>query len=87
MRVRNKTKGYLGHSTDFNIHAMSEIIIYFDEGDCSSEFIKDYYVYIESIGEWMDMHEAFDKKYIITDNYNTCFAEPSNETEKERGYF
>lgn len=85
MKVRNKKTGTIGQSSTFNTHALAEIIVYTD--DCTSDFIRDYDVFIESIGEWVDMHEAFDKKLIITDNYNTNFREPLNEAEKERGWY
>lgn len=85
MKVRNKKTGTIGQSGDFNVHAMSEIIVYTD--DCTSDFISNYDVFIESIGEWVDMHEAFKQKLIITDNYNTNFREPLNEEEKERGWY
>jgi len=87
MKVRNKKHGHLGNSTNFNVHGLSEIIVYFDDDSCDSEFIHDYDVYIESTGEWMDMCEAFRMSLVIPDNYNTWFKEPDNETEKERGWF
>lgn len=85
MKVKNKKTGTIGQSSTFNTHALDEIIVYTD--DCTSDFISDYDVFIESIGEWVDMHEAFGKKLIITDNYNTEFREPLNKKEKERGWY
>jgi len=87
MKVKNKETGTLGCSNEFNIHAISEIIVLSDEFDCSSEFIKDYEVFIESKTEWIDMSEAFSRKLILTDNLNTEFREPANDEEKIRGWY
>lgn len=87
MKVKNKVKGYTGTATNFNTHGLGEMIVYFDDDDCSSEFIRDYDVLIESLGDWVDMREAFDKNLIIPDNYNTWFREPLNLEEEQRGYF
>ena len=81
-------------SSKFNTHALSEVICYW-EADSDSMFIKDLDVYITAgvfngfcsmaIG-WKDMHQAFKDYDIITDNYNTCFFEPKNKEDKERGF-
>lgn len=77
----------MGYSSKFNIHAMSEIIICFDDGDCNSDFIDDYDVYLESSKRWESMKEAFRNKDIIIDNYNSEFREPHNEAERGRGWY
>jgi hypothetical protein len=87
MKIRNKSNGDISFSSQFNIHGMSQIIVYFEEGDCSSEYIKDYDVFIERYNDWFDMHEAFNTGMIISDNYDTCFREPISDLEKKRGYF
>jgi len=87
MKIRNKNTGSLGSSNDFNIHGMSEIVVYFEDGDCDSDFIKNYDVYIKDIDEWVDMHEALKQYLIVTDNYNTTFREPRNQGEKQRGWY
>jgi hypothetical protein len=87
MKVKNKKSSSLGHSCKFNIHGLGEIIVVFDEGDCSSEYIKDYDVFIESQKAWRDMGEAFKNNLIISDNYNIDFREPINSIEKERGWY
>lgn len=87
MKVRNKKSGALGCSNKFNMHAMSEIIVYFDEGDCDSAFISKYDVFLEVKKTWKPMDEAFRDKDIITDNYNSEFREPYNDAERERGWY
>lgn len=87
VKVRNKKTGALGHSSKFNMHGMSEIIVGFDEGDCDSAFISEYDVYLESKGKWKSMDDAFRDKDIITDNYNSEFREHRNEAEKQRGWY
>lgn len=87
MKVRNKKSMKEGYSDTFNTHALSEVIVGFTDGDYSSEYIKDYDVYLENRQIWMDMQEAFREKHIISDNYNTSFREPVNEAEREKGWY
>lgn len=87
MKVRNKKNMKEGYSDTFNTHALSEIIVAFSDGDCSSEYIKDYDVYLENRQIWLDMQEAFREKLIIPDNYNTSFREPVDEAEREKGWY
>lgn len=75
MKVRNKKTGALGTSSTFNTHAIGEIIVCFDDGDCESEFVRDYEVLLESSQEWIDMQSAFIAGCLVTDNLNTCFYE------------
>jgi hypothetical protein len=86
MTLRHKANGYLGASSKFNTHAMSEIIVFFADGDCSSDFISEYEVFLEARQEWKDMSQAFEDRDIIVDNYNTYFFEPKSEEDKIRGY-
>lgn len=87
MKVRNKKTGALGYCSKSNTYAMAEVIVYFDEGDCSSEFIKDYDVYLELQQTWKSMDEAFRNRDLIPDNYDTEFREPRNDDERERGWY
>ena len=87
MKVKNKKTGDIGYSNKFNTHGLGEMIVYYEDGDCSSEYIKDYDAFIESENTWMDMHEAFSRNLIISDNYNVEFSEPANAEEKERGWY
>lgn len=86
MKVRHKEKGYLGSSGNFNMHGLGEMIVYFEDGDCSSEFIRDYEVFLKQKQEWKDINQAFKDKDIINDNYNTCFFEPPTEDDRVRGF-
>jgi hypothetical protein len=43
-------------------------------------------VFIEAKQEWKDMGQAFRDHDLITDNYNTHFFEPKNDTERLCGY-
>lgn len=87
MTVKNKKTGIKGSSSTFNIHALAEIIVWFSDGECSSEYIKDYDVYLKKTKTWHDMQDAFQKKLIIPDNFNRAFREPVDEIEKERGWY
>lgn len=86
MKLRTK-KGTPCVSLGLNVHAMSEVIVgYEDDGGADSEFFSDLDVQLAS-GEWMDLREAFQTKAVITDNYNTTFREPANEQEKAQGWY
>ncbi|BBB91034.1 MAG TPA: hypothetical protein PKA28_10705 [Methylomusa anaerophila] len=87
MKVRSKKTGDLGYSSKFNLHAMSEIIVYFEEGDCDSAYIDEYDVFLESTKTWKPLNEAFRDRDIITDNYNSEFREPRDAVERERGWY
>lgn len=87
MKVRFKDSKAEGDATRFNMHAMSEIIVGFKDGDQDTMFIKDFDVFIEAKGIWLDMYAAFSAKDIITDNYNAWFGEPKEQADRDRGYF
>lgn len=87
MKVRTKETGEIAHSGNFNTHGLSEIIVYFFDGDCTSDFIHNYEVYLERKNEWKPLDQAFKDKDVIPDNYNTMFREAKNKEEKERGWF
>lgn len=82
MKVRKKITAAEGMSDCFNAHACGEIIVYFADGECSSEFVEDYDVYLESRKVWVDMSDALREGLIIPDNHNIHFREPVNEGEK-----
>jgi len=87
MRVRLKTNHDItGYAERFNTHGLGEIIVGYDEGDMSSEYITDYEVLLTG-GIWVDMSEAFKEKHLIYDNYNTRFREPISDEEYQRGWF
>jgi hypothetical protein len=87
MRVRNKVTGTLGDSSRFNVHSLNEIIVQFDEGDCSSEFIRDYDVQLTETGEWKCLRTAFKERLVIPNEMNTSFGEPKNESERKQGFY
>jgi hypothetical protein len=76
----------LGEATDFNIHGLGEIVVYFDEGDCSSEFSREYEVQLTS-GEWKDMRQAFLDRDIIPNDLNTSFRESRSDAERSQGWY
>lgn len=87
MKVRLKDSKAEGSATRFNMHAMSEVIVGFVDGDQDTVMMKDLDVFIEAKGIWIDMGAAFDAKDIIPDNYNAWFGEPTEQADRDRGYF
>lgn len=81
MKVRYKKTGTEAEASNFNMHAMAEVLT----GD-DSPFISELDVFIEATNSWMDMNTAFREHYLITDNYNSYFFEPKNDEDKQRGY-
>lgn len=65
-----------------NTHALAEVLT----GD-DSAFFSELEVFLERKQEWKCLSQAFKDRDIITDNYNTVFAEPRNQAEKVQGYF
>jgi len=86
MKVRNKTNGALGTSSNFNVHGLSEIIVGFQDDGMDSDYIKNYEVYLEATKAWKDLALAFKDRDVIIDNYNTKFFEPPTEEDRIRGY-
>ena len=86
MKVRFKNNpDTIWYSGEFNIHALSEIIVQHKDLGADSVFIKDLDVLLAT-GEWKDMRQAFKEHSLIVDNYNTYFFEPKTAEEKERGF-
>lgn len=82
MKIRYKKSGSESSASRFNIHATAEVLT----GD-DSPYISDLDVWLESRQEWKDMGAAFNDHDLIPDNYNTWFAEPLTNEDRERGYF
>lgn len=80
MKIRYKKTGEEGGASQFNVHAMAEVLT----GD-DSAYISDLDVWIEGKG-WVDMGEAFRNHDLIVDDYNTRFFEPRTEEDRKRGY-
>lgn len=79
MKVRYKLTGTEADASQFNVHAMAEVLT----GD-DSAYVSDLDVWVN--GEWKDMGQAFKDRDIIPDNYNQWFATPYSDEERERGY-
>ena len=86
MKVREKNKEIIWHSSRFNIHGIGEMIVENEDYGADSVFIKDYDAWIEELQQWKDMGQAFRDRDIIIDNYNTYFFEPSTEEDRARGF-
>jgi hypothetical protein len=87
MKVRYKDKPEIaGDSSSFNMHGLGEVIVYFPEGDASSEEIRELEVYLDSRREWVSLSDALRRNDVITDNHVSRFAEPRDQAERERGW-
>jgi len=75
-----------GFTNNFNMHSLSEVIVYFPEGDADSEFISKLEVKLED-GTWMSMLEAFGRRILVPNNYNERFRQARNDIEVKRGWF
>jgi hypothetical protein len=75
MDVRKKSDHTVtGFSGQFNISALDEIVVYFDIGDASSEYIGDYQVQLHD-GTWKDLDQAFKDGDVVPNDTNTYFYE------------
>lgn len=84
MRIRYKNNhSTTGFANEFNTYGMGEVIVYFDEGDATSEYIRE--LEVEVNGEWIDMKQAFRDKILMSDNYDVRFGIPTDK-DRERGY-
>jgi hypothetical protein len=79
MKCRYKDTKTEFSSYTFNVHALSEILT----GD---DTVSTANVDVFINGKWKDMHQAFEDKDIVPDNYNRFFGPPENEIAKARGY-
>lgn len=69
-------------TSTLNTSALNEVLT----GE-SSEYFHDLEVFLVAKNEWKCLRQAFRDKDVITDNYNTWFAEPKTEEDRKRGYF
>jgi hypothetical protein len=86
MKVRHKIHHTEAWSSRFNISSLNEIIVTFDDGEQSSEYMRDWEAWISTHEKWMPIGEALKSHDIITDNDNTAFFEPRTQEDRERGY-
>ena len=82
MKVRYKQTHTEADASQFNTHAMAEVLT----GD-DSAFISELEVWLTGRGCWKDMGQAFRDYDIIPDNHHVRFAEPITQEDRERGYF
>lgn len=76
MRVRHKDNHLItGYVSTLNTSSFSEFIVYYDEGDASSEFMRDYEVRLERTGEWKPVMEALHEGLLAVNDANTHIFE------------
>ena len=76
MKIIDRSSGEVCSSSEFNIHSISEIIVFGDDWT-DSDFIAAYDVVIG--GEQMALSDAFRKYLIIPDDDNIHFREATPE--------
>lgn len=81
MKIRDQKTGEIGAASQFNIHAINEVLT----GD-DSAYIHELDVWIEAFQDWKPLADAFRDRDVIVDNLNTYFFEPTTEEDKKRGY-
>ena len=91
MKVRFKDRPAItGTASEFNVHALAEIIFYFDDADthggCDSVFMRDVEIFVTKLDTWKSFNDASRDGDIIPDNYNRSFGEPETDADRERGY-
>jgi hypothetical protein len=85
MKIRYTNKPEItGFSSRFNEHGLGEVIVGFDGGDMTSEFISELDVQLTS-GRWLPMGQAFRDRLILGDNYDQRFAE-ADDGDRDRGW-
>lgn len=77
MKLKHKVHGHIGYSSEFNMHGLGEMIVFFEEGDASSESISDYDVLIDD--KWIDMNEAFKSGLLVEDEFGKHFRAKEKE--------
>ncbi len=86
VKARVIKTGEEGSTGAFNTTSLFEVFFYCKEW-MDTMFPEDLEVYIEAEQKWMSISQAFKEKALIPNNYNTHFAEPADEKDKERGYY
>lgn len=87
MRVRYIDKPEItGSASQFNMHGLSEVIVWYADGSASSEEIRELEVYLDRQQRWVSMKEAFKNNDLISDDRVTRFFEPQTAEDRERGY-
>jgi hypothetical protein len=86
MKLRTIKKHIECEASQFNIHSLNEIIVYYAGGDADSAPISDFDVFLESNQMWKYMPDAFADHDLIPDETNTYFREPNDEERDEGCY-
>ncbi len=86
MKMRHKASGELADAAQLNENGLGEIIVYYDDGSASSDYIKEYEVELPN-GSWKSLSRAMKDHDVITDNYNKYLAFPQNSVDRERGWY
>ncbi len=86
MEIRHRASGETAWASEFNTHGIGEIIVTFDDGSASSEFIADYDVQLPN-GSWKTLSQALKDHDVISDNYYKYLAFPMSAIERERGWY
>lgn len=82
MRIRDKKTKREGITTSFNIHGVSEVIVYWQDGDKTSEFISNLEIWLGYREIWKDMFQAFKDDDLWIDDSNTYFFENPHDVGK-----
>jgi hypothetical protein len=85
MKLRNLKTQEQCSASRFNMNSICEIEVHLLD-EIISDYPSNYEFWLEAEQCWMSWQEAKSKHLIITDNYNSCFFEPDNEEDKQRGY-
>lgn len=81
MKLRHKKTGVEMFGSRFAVSQICEIVVGDDAVNCI-----DLDVFITANNEWVDLHQAFKNKDVITDNLDTFILEPLTEEDRKRGF-
>jgi hypothetical protein len=81
-----KDNSIQGWSSSLNTAGVGEVIITYEDGEMSSEYISEYDVLLSS-GEWKCLRESFRSHDLVTDNTDVHFREPASSEERVRGWY
>lgn len=76
MKIRHKQTNAIGHASSFNVASLFEIIVHYEDGGGSSEFVRDYDVLLKT--GWKDMRQAFEDGDLTIGGYDIHFWEEEN---------
>lgn len=84
--IKNGTANGDGWASEFNVSALNEVIVYYDDGSADSDYFQNVEILLSN-GVWIGLKEALGLHLVIPDNYHRYFREPRSELERERGWF